>query len=369
MRLRGSITKISGVGVILAVWAVGGCSRPEPNDPRLQPPKVLISRAETARPASRSFTGTVEARVQSDLGFRVGGKILERCVDVGQRVRKGQLLMRLDPVDLQLSAAALEANVEAARARYVQAKADETRLGKLVKSGVISPQDYDHVRAVLDSAQADLEAVEAHAKVSANSSGYAALIADVDGVVVQTLSEPGQVVTAGQTVIHLAHDGAREGSINLPEDVRPNLGSPALVRLYGRDREYRARLRQLSESADPVTRTFQARYVLEGEAASAPLGSTITIEVPRDAASDKELVLIPAGAVYDSGKGPGVWIVNDKNEVTFSSVHIASFGREDVTVSRGLKVGEPVVALGAHLLHEGQVISIATEEKISDGKL
>lgn len=368
MRERSSVTKIWWAGLLLVAFAVGGCSKPTMKDPRLQPPKVLVFRAEAAKSNIRTFTGTVEARVQSNLGFRVGGKILERCVDVGQHVHKGQPLMRIDPADLKLSAAAQQANVEAARARYVQAKADETRLAKLVKSDVISPQDYDRVRAGLDSAKADLEAVEAQAEVSDNSSGYAVLIADADGVIVQTSGEPGQVVTAGQAVIQLAHDGPREGSINLPEDVRPNPGIAAVARLYGRDQNYPAKLRQLSDSADSATRTFEARYVLGGEAASAPLGSTVTITLPTEAA-DKGLVLVPAGAVYDRGSGPGVWIVNDKNEVKFCGVHIASFGREEVVVSKGLEAGEPIVALGAHLLHEGQVVRVATEARISHGKL
>ena len=124
----------------------------------------------------------------------------ERSADVGQRVQKGQPLVRLDPEDLSLSAAAQQANVEAARAKYTQAKADETRSAMLVKSGVISRREYDQDRAAWDSAKAQLEAAEAQARVSNNSSEYAVLLADGDGVVVQTLSEPGQVVAAGQTM-------------------------------------------------------------------------------------------------------------------------------------------------------------------------
>jgi len=347
----------------------GGCSRPVAKDPRLQPPRVLIFKAQAAGTSVRTFTGIVEARVQSNLGFRVGGKILERCVDVGQRVRKGEPLMRLDPVDLKLSASAQQANVEAARARYVQAKADETRLAKLVQTNVISAQDYDRVRAALDSAKADLQAEEAQAKVSDNSSGYAVLFADADGVIVQTLSEPGQVVAAGQTVIQLAHDGPREASINLPEDVRPSPASAAVAQLYGRDRACPAKLRQLSDAADPITRTFEARYVLEGEAASAPLGSTVTLAVAATPTGGDQSVLVPVGAVYDRGDGPGVWIVNDRNEVKFHGVDIRSIGQEEVVVSKGLEVGAPVVALGAHLLHEGETVTAATEAKTSDGKL
>jgi len=349
-------------GWLTVVLMAGGCSKQAVKDPRLQSPRVEVFKAKAAGSNGRTFTGIVEARVQSDLGFRVAGKILERSVDVGQRVQKGQPLMRLDPEDLRLSAAAQQANVEAARAKYTQAKADETRSGMLVKSGVISPREYDQDRAALDTAKAQLEAAEAQARVSNNSSEYAILLADADGVIVRTLSEPGQVVAAGQTVIQLAHDGPREALINLPEGVRPDLGAIASARLYGQDQMYQASLRQLSDAADPASRTFEARYVLEGEAASAPLGSTVTITLLTKQTSGNQSVLVPVGAVYDRGSGPGVWVVDDKSEVKFRPVQIDSIGQEEVVVSHGVQAGEKVVALGAHLLHEGQVVNEAKEE-------
>src|SRR5437764_9708281 len=181
--LKSKITLVTGVssGIgrdMLAGWLTValmgvGCSKPAVKDPRLQSPRVEVFKAKAAGSNGRTFTGIVEARVQSDLGFRVAGKILVRSVDVGQRVQKGQPLMRLDPEDLRLSAAAQQANVEAARAKYTQAKADETRSGMLVKSGVISPRAYDQDRAALDSDKAQLEAAEAQARVSNNSSEYA----------------------------------------------------------------------------------------------------------------------------------------------------------------------------------------------------
>jgi RND family efflux transporter MFP subunit len=354
-------------GLAVALMA-GGFSKPAVKDPRLQSPRVEVFEAQAAGSIRRTFTGIVEARVQSDLGFRVAGKILQRSVDVGQRVKKGHILMRLDSVDLKLSFAAQQANVEAARAKYVQAKADESRFAVLVKSDFVSRQEYDHARAALDSAKAQLEAAEAQAKVSNNSSEYAVLLADADGVIVRTLGEPGQVVAAGQTVIQLAHDGPREALINLPEGVRPDLGTTASARLYGQDQMYQARLRQLSDAADPASRTFEARYVLEGEAASAPLGSTVTITLATKQTSGNQSVLVPLGAIYDRGSGPGVWIVDDKSEVKFRSVKIASIGKEEVVVSRGVQAGEKVVALGAHLLREGEVVNLAKEEKVSDAK-
>ena len=366
--VRWPLLTILLAGSLTVALMAGGCSKSDAKDPRLQSPRVEVFKAKAVGSKSRTFTGIVEARVQSELGFRVGGKILQRSVDVGQRVQKGQPLMRLDPEDLRLSAAAQQATVEAARAKYTQAKADEARSAMLVKSGVISPREYDQYRAALDTAKAQLEAAEAQARVSNNSSEYAVLLADADGVIVRTLSEPGQVVAAGQIVIQLAHDGPREAVINLPEGVRPDLGTIASAQLYGQDQMYQARLRQLSDAADPASRTFEARYVLEGEAASAPLGSTVTITLLTKQDSDTQSVQLPVGAVYDRGSGPGVWVMDDKSEVKFRPVQIASIGQEEVIVSHGVQAGENVVALGAHLLHEGQVVNPANEEKTSYAK-
>jgi RND family efflux transporter MFP subunit len=351
-------------GGLTAAMMAGGCSKPAENDPRLKPPMVEVFKAQAAGSNRRTFTGIVEARVQSDLGFRVGGKILERAVNVGERVQKGQLLMRLDSLDLKLAFAAQQANVEAARARYTQAKIDEARLAGLVDSGAASRYEYDHARTDLDSAKGQLEAAEAQARVSGNSSEYAVLFADADGVIVRTLSEPGQVVAAGQTVIQLAQDGPREALINLPEGVRPDLGTSASARLYGKNQIYQAKLRQLSEAADPTSRTFEARFVLEGEAVAAPLGSTVTVTlIPKHTTGDQS-VLVPIGAVYDRGNGPGVWIVNDRSVVAFRSVQVASIGKEEIVISRGIEAGERVVALGAHLLHEGYVVTPADEKAV-----
>ena len=362
-KYRWPLMALGLLGGGLTVALIAGGSKPAVKDPRLQSPRVEVFEAQAAGSNHRTFTGIVEARVQSDLGFRVGGKILERAVNMGQRVRKGQVLMRLDSVDLKLSLAAQQANVEAARAKYTESKADEARAGVLVETRAVSRQEYDQARAALDSAKAQLDATEAQARVSNNSSEYAVLLADADGVIVRTLSEPGQVVAAGQTVIQLAHDGPREALINLPEGVRPELGTTASARLYGRDQMYQARLRELSDAADPASRTFAARYVLEGEAASAPLGSTVTITLVIKQNTGDDFIQVPVGAIHDRGSGPGVWTVNDKSEVKFRSVTIASIGQEQVVLSSGVQAGEKVVALGAHLLHEGQVVIVPNEEK------
>jgi RND family efflux transporter MFP subunit len=308
-------------------------------------------------PSGRSFTGVVAARVQSDLGFRVAGKVVERLVDTGQTVRRGQALMRIDPKDLRLALQAQEEAVAAAKARARQTEQEESRYGKLVGAGAVSASAYEKVKAAAESARAELNAAQAQADVARNNTSYAVLAADADGVVVETLAEPGQVVAAGQVVVRIAHAGAREAVIDLPEALRPAIGSPGRATLYGSALAGSAQLRQLSDAANRQTRTFEARYTLTGALSDAPLGSTISIQLgdgPTDAA-----LQVPIGAIFDSGKGAGVWLVEGETpRVTWRPVKIVRLSDETASVVGNLKVGDRVVALGAHLLHEGDQVRL-----------
>jgi hypothetical protein len=180
-------------------------------------------------------------------------------------------------------------------------------------------------------------------------------------VVVETLAEPGQVVSAGQVVVRVAHAGRREAVIELPETLRPTIGSTARATLYGSALTGSATLRQLSDAANRQTRTFEARYVLEASLADAPLGSTVSIHIPHGR-SDSELQ-VPIGAIFDPGKGPGVWLVNGETpRVTWRAVQVAGLSAEAASVVGDLEAGDRVVALGAHLLHEGEYVRLAGSE-------
>jgi len=342
--------------------ALGACSDATSSiDPRTQSPLVRIETVATAVHAERSFTGVVAARVQSDLGFRVAGKILERLVDTGQAVERGQPLMRIDPTDLRLALRAREQAVAAARARALQTAEDEVRYRDLVSAGAVSASAYDQVKAAAEAARAELNATEARADVARNETSYAVLIADADGVVVETLAEPGHVVGAGQVVVRVAHAGRREAVIELPETLRPAIGSNGRATLYGSDLTGPATLRQLSDAANRQTRTFEARYTLEGRLANAPLGSTVSIQIP-DGRSASALQ-VPIGAIFDRGKGPGVWLVQGETpRVTWRAVQVAGLSAEAASVVGDLEASDRVVALGAHLLHEGEQVRLAGSE-------
>lgn len=347
-------------------FALVACGEKAQTDPRTEAPLVRAAIVQQAIPGSRSFTGTVAARVQSDLGFRVSGKVLERLVDTGQVVKRGQPLMRLDPVDLQLAAHAQREAVAAARARAQQTSDDEARYRELRGTGAISASAYDQFKAAADAARSQLRAAQAQAEVALNATRYAELRADADGIVMDTLVEPGQVVSAGQAVLRMAHAGPREALIQLPETLRPAIGSAAQATLFGNGGvSVAARLRQLSDVADSQTRTFEARYVLEGELANAPLGTTVTLQipdghVPAEHSSEQGFLQVPIGALHDAGKGPGVWVIQgEPAQVHWQPVAVQHLDDEQARITAQFKQGERIVALGVHLLREGQQVRVA----------
>ncbi len=327
-------------------------------DPRQGSQLVRIVDVQPAATSERGFTGVVAARVQSNLGFRVGAKVIERLVDVGQTVQAGQPLMRLDRTDFVHAVTAQVGNVAAGEARLIQAAEDEARYRNLAADGWATHQRYEQAKSAFDSARALLDAEQAQLKVAQDDASYSDLLADADGTVVETLAEPGQVVAAGQVVVRLAHAGPREASIDLPETVRPAIGSAAQASLYGDDAKFPARLRQLSDAADPLTRTYEARYVLGGAGAQAPLGATVTVYLPTG--EPATATSIPLSALDDEGKGPGVWILDvKKSQVSFHPVQVAQIGKETAILSGGLTVGEQIVALGGHFLHQGEHVRVA----------
>jgi RND family efflux transporter MFP subunit len=346
---------------VLATLAIPTHEASAARDPRQDPPMVSLVAAARVSGSERGFTGTIGARVESNLGFRVAGKIVERLVNVGQQVNAGQPLMRIDETDLRLALTAKRNAVAAARATVVQTDADERRYANLVNDGWTSKQRYEQAKAASDTANAQLAATEADARVAENQATYSVLVADANGTVMQTLGEPGQVVSAGQTVVRLAQSGPREAVVALPETMRPVIGSLAEASLYGSDGRFTAHLRQLSDSADVQTRTYEARYVLDGEAAAAPLGATVTIRL----ASPETLpeVQVPLGAVLDDGRKTGVWVFDSGTSVVhFQPIKLVRVTSENAVIS-GLSSGDRVVSLGAHLLQEGAHVRTASESR------
>ena len=310
---------------------------------------------------SMEYTGVIHARTESDLAFRVSGKIIEKLVKAGDHVKRGQALMRLDPTDLRLAANAAQAAVEAARAQNKRAIADELRQRGLVAMKAVSVQEYEQAKAAADATTAQLNSALAYARQLVNQAGYAVLRADADGVIMEIPADVGQVVGPGNVVIRLAHEGPREAVVNLPEGNEKLAKSTATATLYADSGQtFPAKLRELSAMADPLTRTYQARFSLGGVGENAPLGATVTVHLYGDNADGAaKQYEIPVAALYDGGAGTSVWVI-DPNTSTLSRrpVEVAKLGSETALVSKGLKPGELILALGAHLVKEGERVKI-----------
>ena len=307
------------------------------------------------------YTGVVRARTESDLGFRVPGKIIEKLVDQGEHVKKGQALMRLDPTDLALASKAAQQAVDAARAEQERALPDAERQKKLFAAHAASRQDYDRAVAAATASTARLKAAEAEASRAANELEYAVLKADADGTVMEVPADAGQVVAAGQVVVRLARDGTREAVVNLPENALSTAKSATEAYLYTQpDHKFPVTLRELSAMADPLSRTFQARYTLEDDGKNAPLGATVTVVYKANSDTDQESYEVPLGALYDTGSGTKVWVINDADStVSLRPVTVTHVGQETAGVTGDLKSGEHIVALGAHLLKPAEKIRVA----------
>ncbi|GAB3468647.1 efflux RND transporter periplasmic adaptor subunit [Massilia terrae] len=346
------------------VLGLAACSPPAP--PPDPVAKVAWFTAQPAIGGTASFTGVVHARTESNLGFRVGGKIVERLVDPGQTVHPGQPLMRIDSSDYELALAAAHAAVDAAQARQLQAQAQETRSRGLLANGATSTQSYEQAKAAADSAVAQTKAELARARETEHQRDYAILRADMEGVVLEVPSDVGQVVAAGQTVVKLARQGAREAVVYLPERDLSYAKRPAHATLYGEpDKSAPATLRELAAVADPQTRTYLARYTLGGSAAQAPLGATVTIRVDGAAVQGVD---VPVSAITDQGRGPGVWVIDNKTStVQLRPVTVAQLGEEQARLSQGLASGERAVALGGHLLKPGQKVQLLAPAKTGSG--
>jgi len=302
---------------------------------------------------SREFVGVVRARYETDLGFRVAGKMTARIVNVGDQVRAGDVVARLDPQDLKLQVESAEAELSAANSNLAQAAADLERYTTLKTRGYASIADFDRKKAAKDEADGRLERAKRSLDLARNQLDYAELKADADGVITATLAEPGQVVAVGQAVARLARHGEKEAVVALPETwLAEARKAKANVRLWSeRDRTFEAQLRELSPQADAATRTYAARFTIKDADDTVAFGMTATVTLSN--ASDAPVARLPLSAILNRGTGPTVYVVDETGALTLRPVAIASFTEEVALVTGGIREGEKIVTLGVQKLHAG----------------
>jgi len=340
--------------LLVSVLLLAGCGNGEAVSEPARP--VLVQQPQPAEAAVQAFAGDVRARHEALLAFRVGGKLAHREVEVGQRVRAGQVLARLDTHDLRLAREAAEARLAAVEAEARLAAAEFERVGVLFERQLVSRSLFDARRSAREAADAQVAQARAQQRVAANQAGYGDLRAPADGVVVQRFVEAGQVLAAGQPVFAVAEDGDREIAIALPESelARFAIGQPVQVELWAApERRLPGRIREIAPAADPATRTYAARVAIEPSAGVAvELGQSARVYAVR---TGVVALSVPLSALTGVEGQPALWVLNaDRRSARRQLVEIGPYGPTEVPVLAGLAPEDWVVVAGVHLLREGQ---------------
>jgi membrane fusion protein, multidrug efflux system len=307
-----------------------------------------------------SYSGVVQARYESRLGFQASGRIVARLVEVGSVVRRGQVLARLDPAQETLHVAAATADVDAARSRVAQNRVDLQRAEQLLARQFASQAEVDQQRLALEQSESQLRSALAQQQVKVNQRGYTELLADRDGVVSALHAEAGQVVSAGQAIATVAAAGEREVLVSIPESRVDELREAKALRIsvWARPgKTYAGVLRELAPDTDSVTRTYSARIAIRDADEALRLGMTASVVAPDVEGSSA--IRLPLTAVLHRGPQPQVWLVDPATaQVRARTVQLGSAQGDSVIVSAGLAGGETVVTAGVHMLHAGQKVRV-----------
>jgi RND family efflux transporter MFP subunit len=342
--------------VFICVVALTACSKETPPPAKIEQPALTQIVGASASDSSNIYSGEIRARHETQLGFRVAGKVIERLVDVGSQVKVGQVLASIDAVDSSLQASSAEAQLQLA-------EADAKRYRDLFSKKFVS-------QSALDAKETMLKSAAAQAGLAKNQSAYTTLHADHAGVISAILAEVGQVVSAGQPVVHLAERGEREVLIAVPESQfsKLKIGAVAEVMLSSDDdTEVRlsGRLRELSPAADAASRTYAARIALTQSRDDVALGMTAKVRfVPKKNGST---LVIPLTAIFQQGDQAAVWIVAADHSISLRPIKIAAYRDAGAVVNSGLVAGERIVSAGVHKLNAGEKIHAIENGLIQTG--
>lgn len=342
---------------LLMAATLAACSKPPEKTEDIRPVRAIVLSSSDVD-VNAEFSGEVRARVESRLGFRVAGKIVSRKVDVGALVKKGQVLMQLDPQDLKLSQAQSLAALRSAETSRDLAKAELKRYQELRAKNFVSQAVLDEKESTFKSAQSNVEASQAAYRGQSNQAGYAALVSDVDGVVTAVSAEAGQVVQPGTEVVRVAKSGEKEIVIGLPEDKVDILRkiSDVHVRLWADPtKSVAGKIREISPVADPATRTYTAKVTIPDSLAEAKLGMTAVVRFASK--TDTPQIKVPLTALFNEKSVTSVWVV-EGGVAKLVPVTVIGAAGNDLVIGSGVKPGQTVVTAGVHLLKPGQKVKI-----------
>jgi RND family efflux transporter MFP subunit len=337
----------------------GACNQTHEVGKLAPPPPVLVTEAHFApREEAQALAGVVKARIESDLAFRIAGKIATRLVDTGVVVREGDPLARLDDTDFRLQLEEAQAEESSARAALAQTEAEERRLTTLSRQGWTANADFDRAHSAADQARAAVIRAERAVALALHSIDYATLRADADGVISAVSAEPGQVVAAGAPIVRLAHANELEAAVSVPETLvdRARSGQAGVEFWALPGVSVAAKLRELAPTSDPATRTYPARFTLIDAPADVRFGMSLTVALQSDSAA---VARVPISALFDTGQGPSVWVV-DPAAATLSAarVGLAGYDSDSAFIGSGVPEGAKIVALGVHKLDQGERVRV-----------
>lgn len=351
--------RLSAVSSLATVLALSACSRPEAVQEPVRAVKVMTV-GTSGFDMGGEFAAEVRARVESRLGFRVAGKISQRQAEMGQRVAAGAVLAQLDAADYQLAAQAAQAQVSGARTQRDLAQAEFKRYEGLRAQNFISSAELERREATLKGAQSSLDQALAQAQNQGNQSNYTQLRADAPGVITAVEAEAGQVVAAGTPVFRLAHDGPRDAVFAVSESMVMKLQKGQLMQavMAQGGPTLQGRVREISGSADPVTRTFTVKLALDaGE--KVPLGATVNVLAQGLKGSQAAVIKVPTSALRQEGKNTAVWVLNEAQmTVASQAVQVGAADGNEVVIASGLQPGQRIVTAGVHVLTPGQKVSL-----------
>ncbi len=341
------------------VTTLVACSKAEAPQEPLRAVKVLTVAGGALR-VEGEYSAEVRARVESRLGFRIAGKLVQRTAEQGQRVTAGQVLAQIDAQDYQLAAQAALAQVSAAQSQRDLAAADFKRFEALKAQNFISGAELERRDAALKAADAALNQAKAQAQAQTNQAGYARLMASHAGVITGVDAEVGQVVSAGQPVLRLAHDGPRDAVFAVSEQMAMalKLGQTMQATLASTGQALQGKVRELAASADPVTRTYAVKLALDASE-RLPLGATVNVLATGLPGSQSAVIKLPTSALRQEGQGTVVWLLDEANmTVNTLPVQVGRVDGNEVVISSGLQPGQKVVSAGVHVLSPGQKVTV-----------
>jgi RND family efflux transporter MFP subunit len=347
------------------VTLLGGCKGEAKVEQAIVRPVRVAVVGVAVRERALTYSGVVRPRIESVIGFRVAGKIVERLVNVGDRVEVDQVIARLDDADLQLAANSAKAAVASARSRCKVASDNLERGKALLPKAIISQAAYDTRRNEMDAAESALDSAEAQLRQATNAVGYATLKADKAGTVTAVMGEPGQVVSAGQAVITLAHAGETEIAVAVPEQDAGHLtiGQQAKITLWAGPRaSLEGRIREIAGQADPASRTYAIRIAMSGSPQTMRLGMTASVALRID--DEAAGVVVPLTALTESEGNPEVFVVDPTNEaVRKTPVSVGGIAEDGARITDGLHAGQVVVTAGVQFLRDGMRVRLPDERQ------